>query len=98
MLWRWHVIGTPFPGYAGRPMPRLVATNPYVHYVTVERGPFIYFRLLPEVLPTLVPACLLTVVQRERVRLRSMSVALLVWIATVVVVQMPARQRKPTPR
>ena len=86
LLWRWHVLGTPFPGYSGRPMPRLVATNPYVHYVTVERGPLIYLRLLPEVLPTLVPACFLAYVQRSRAQLRNVSAALVVWIATVVVV------------
>ncbi|HEX4824045.1 MAG TPA: glycosyltransferase family 39 protein [Candidatus Polarisedimenticolaceae bacterium] len=86
LLWRWHVTGTPFPGYAGRPMPRLVATNPYVHYVTVERGPLVYLRLLPEVLPTLVPACVLTAMQSGRVRLRSISLALVAWIATIVIV------------
>jgi hypothetical protein len=37
-------------------------------------------------LPTLVPACLLVAVQWGRARLRNVSVALLVWIATIVLV------------
>jgi 4-amino-4-deoxy-L-arabinose transferase-like glycosyltransferase len=84
MVWRWRVMGSPFPGWAGRPTEHLAAINAYVHYVTVERGPWIYARLLPEVHTTLVPACVLMLAQWRRQPLRRVSLALLAWIAAIV--------------
>jgi len=86
LLWRWHVLGTPFPGWAGRPTENLATINPYVHYVTVVRSPWIYVRLLPRVHTTLVPSCLMLVAHWRIQPLRRTSLALLLWAAAIVLV------------
>lgn len=81
--WNWEVTGTPFPARFGRPAPELVASNPYVHYITVIRSPWIYLRLLPTVLSTFVPAVALLVAQWSDAPLRHKGLALLFWVATI---------------
>jgi 4-amino-4-deoxy-L-arabinose transferase-like glycosyltransferase len=86
LIWRWQVMGTPFPGWAGKPTQNLATLNPYVHYVTVIRKPWVYLGLLPRVHATLLPACLLGIAQWRRPALRRVSLALIVWIAFIVLV------------
>jgi 4-amino-4-deoxy-L-arabinose transferase-like glycosyltransferase len=84
-LWvQWSQYGTPFPSWAGRPAPQLVATNPFVRFVTVARGPWSYFRLLPQAVSTLVPALLLLGRLRSDRRMRSTGLALTLWIAVIL--------------
>ncbi|HZL42731.1 MAG TPA: hypothetical protein VFD66_05580, partial [Verrucomicrobiae bacterium] len=84
-IWQWHVFGTPFPTWAGKPAAQLVRDNPYVHYLTVVRSPWIYIQLLPQVLWTLVPSVVLLGLQWGKRELRKRGLALLFWIAVVVV-------------
>jgi 4-amino-4-deoxy-L-arabinose transferase-like glycosyltransferase len=63
----------------------LVRDNPYVHYLTVVRSPWIYIQLLPQVLWTLVPSVVLLGLQWGKRELRKRGLALLFWIAVVVV-------------
>jgi 4-amino-4-deoxy-L-arabinose transferase-like glycosyltransferase len=86
LIWRWSVMGSPFPGWAGRPTQSLATVNAFVRYVTVVRAPWVYLRLLPEVLPTLIPSLLLVAAQWHRVELRQRSLALTGWIAVIVAV------------
>lgn len=77
-------FGTIFPAWAGRPSARLVAENPFVHVVTVVRRPWVYLRILPEAVWSLVPAAALLVAVRPRGRAGRVAVALAFWIAFVV--------------
>ena len=86
LAWRFRVMGTPFPGWAGRPTGNLATINPYVHFVTVVRGPWVYLRLLPETLPTLPVSIALLLATWSRRPLRKVSLALLSWIAVIVLV------------
>ncbi len=87
-IWQWHVVGSPFPVWAGRPAARLVQTNPFVYYLTVVRTPWTYLELLPQVTWTLVPALLLLVAARRIGNVGRAGIALLVWVAGVVVPHM----------
>lgn len=49
-IWQWKVLGTPFPGWAGKPSQALIESNQYVRYLTVVRPPWIYLTLLPKVM------------------------------------------------
>ena len=80
-IYQWTVMGNPFAVSPGRPAARLLAFNPYVHYVTVERSPWVYLNLLPRVLWTLVPALLLLVFQWNQAAVRRKGPALAGWIA-----------------
>lgn len=82
-VWLWVVLGTPFPGGYGKPAAELVATNPYVYYVTEVRSPFIYLRLLPSVLWTMVPAIGLLIAQWSDNALRRKGSALLFWVSVI---------------
>lgn len=82
-IWQWQVLGTAFPGWAGRPVQSLVDSNSYVRYLTVIRSPWIYFTVLPQVLWTLVPALILTGVQWRDRELRARALALCFWIIVV---------------
>jgi 4-amino-4-deoxy-L-arabinose transferase-like glycosyltransferase len=86
LAWRWTVLGTPFPGWAGRPTGNLATINPYVHFVTVIRGPWVYLRLLPETLPTLPVAFVFLLVFWKRLDLRRVSIALALWIGFIILV------------
>lgn len=83
-IWQWIAVGSPLPRGAGRPVPELLAKNAYVHYVTVVRGPLVYFQLLPQVLFTLLPSLLLSVVQRKQRWLRERSLPLIGWTVLIV--------------
>jgi len=83
-LWQWAVVGSPFPGWAGRPSESLVQSNPYVHYVTVVRSPWTYTVLLPRVIWTLVPALVLLAALRRNTGIARRGAALLLWIVVVV--------------
>jgi 4-amino-4-deoxy-L-arabinose transferase-like glycosyltransferase len=71
------------PGWAGKPSARLVAENPFVRHVTVERSAWVYSRLLPTTIWTLVPSLAVGAVLGTRGRERSLVGVLLLWIATV---------------
>ena len=83
-LWQWSAVGSPFPAWAGRPSPVLVANNAYVHSLTVDRPAWMYLTLMPRALWTLVPslACLAT--PRFDPRARRIALSLLGWIAVVL--------------
>jgi hypothetical protein len=83
-IWQWIVCGSPFPGWAGKPSVSLIATNNYVHYLTVIRPPWVYLTLTVRVLWTLIPAGLLYVVLWKRPLVRRQGTALIVWILTVL--------------
>ncbi|HEX6241090.1 MAG TPA: hypothetical protein VFZ61_09360, partial [Polyangiales bacterium] len=85
-IWQWLVVGSPLPRGAGRPVPELLAKSAYVRYVTVERGPLIYFELLPQVLFTLVPSLLLCGVQWSQRWLRDRSLPLIAWMLLIVLI------------
>jgi len=83
-LWQWHVFGTAFPAWAGKPAAQLVQNNRFVHYVTVVRSPLIYVTLLPQVIWTLIPSLLLWIVElRQRETFRR-GAALIAWIVVVL--------------
>lgn len=83
-LWQWIVYGSPFPGWAGRPSASLIATNSYVHYLTVVRPPWVYLTLSVRVLWTLIPAGLLYVALWRQRSTRRLGTALIAWILTVL--------------
>jgi 4-amino-4-deoxy-L-arabinose transferase-like glycosyltransferase len=84
LMWQWRVVGSAFPSWAGKPVEELVRTNRYVHYVTVERSPWIYLELLPQVVWTLIPSLLLLAAQSRERELLKRGAALVGWIVVVV--------------
>ncbi len=83
-IWQWRVAGSAFPAWAGKPVEQLVRTNPYVHYLTVDRSPWIYVELLPQVIWTLVPSLVLLAMQWSNRELLKRGAALVFWIVVVV--------------
>lgn len=83
-IWQWLAVGSPFPAWAGRPSPEMVADNPYVRYVTLGLSPWIYLTLLPRVIWTLVPSLAGLAVPGLDARARRLALALVVWIVVVV--------------
>lgn len=71
------------PGWAGKPSARLIAENPFVHHVTVERSPWIYLELLPMTVWTLVPSLAVAALLGARGKSRPLVGALAFWIACV---------------
>ena len=84
-IWQWKVLGTPFPGWAGKPSQALIESNQYVRYLTVVRPPWIYLTLLPKVMWTIVPALILYVLTLNDRNARGPGAAFILWIATVLV-------------
>lgn len=82
--WQWRVVGSPFPGWAGKPAASLVKMNPYVYYVTVVRSPWFYIKFLPQVIWTLCPSLILLALQCWNRELRRRGTALVLWIVIVV--------------
>ena len=85
----WLVVelrayGTLFPSWAGKPSARLVAENPFVHHVTAVRTPWVYLRLLPTTVWTLVPALAVLAWARPKGRTGAIAATLILWIAVVV--------------
>ncbi len=83
-IWQWAVLGSPFPSWAGRPHPDLVAQNSYIHYLTVVRPWWIYLVLLPSVMATLPAAVGMLLAQRPTHRRRLVAVSLGLWICVIV--------------
>jgi len=82
-LYQWAVVGSAFPSWAGKPARELVETNPYIHYVTVERSPWVYL-MLPRVLWTLVPSFMCLGLLNVSPRTRASMWVLVGWIVIVV--------------
>ena len=87
-LWQWRVVGNPFPAWAGKPSPELMASNAYVYALTVVRKPWAYLTLLPRATWTLAPALACLIALPLEPRTRRLALALAVWIAAVLVVVM----------
>lgn len=83
-IWQWKVLGTPFPGWAGKPSQALIESNQYVRYLTVVRSPWIYLTLLPKVMWSIVPALILYAVTLNDRKARGLGAAFILWIATVI--------------
>jgi 4-amino-4-deoxy-L-arabinose transferase-like glycosyltransferase len=83
-IWQWRVLGSPFPAWAGRPSPTLVANNAYVRFLTVDRPPWIYLTLMPRVVWTLIPSLLGLALLHGAPASRRIGVALALWIAIVL--------------
>jgi 4-amino-4-deoxy-L-arabinose transferase-like glycosyltransferase len=74
---------TLFPAWAGKPSSRLVAENPFVHQVTAVRTPWVYLRLLPRTVWTLVPSLAVLAASRPSGRGGRVAGALVFWIVVV---------------
>jgi len=83
-LWQWHLLGSPFPGWAGKPTALLVKSNRYVYYLTVIRPSWIYLELLPQVIWTAVPSLVLLGFEWRNRYVRALGLALVAGIAAVV--------------
>lgn len=83
-IWQWKVLGTPFPGWAGKPSQTLIESNQYVRYLTVVRSPWLYLTLLPKVMWSVVPAFILYAVTLNDRKARGLGVAFILWVATVL--------------
>jgi len=81
----WVAVAPPWPG---KPSARLIADNPFIRVVTVERTPWSYLRLLPTTVWSLVPSLAVAAVLRPRDRSRAVVLALCAWIALVTAVAM----------
>jgi len=87
-LWQWHIVGSPFPSWAGKPANRLVQSNQFVYFQTVVRGPWAYVQLLPQVIWTFIPSVLMWVAARRVRDVGRVGAGLVCWIAAVVVAHM----------
>lgn len=85
-LWQWRVVGNPFPAWAGKPSPELMANNQYVYALTVTRPPWMYLTLLPRAAWTLLPSIAGLALPRLDARARRIGLALLLWISVVLAV------------
>jgi hypothetical protein len=85
-IWQWIVLGPPWLLDPGKPTADLVRTNPFEHYVVVERSAWAYLPLLVTTLWSLVPSSAITLGTRGTFR-RS-ALALLGWMAIVVIPHM----------
>ncbi len=83
-IWQWHVTGSAFPVWAGKPDAQLLAKNAYVRFLTVGRSPWVYVTLLPQVIWTLVPSLALLALQWNHPEVRKRGAALVCWIVVVV--------------
>lgn len=85
-LWQWQVVGNPFPAWAGKPSPELLANNQYVYALTVTRPPWMYLTLLPRAAWTLLPSVAGLALPGLDARARRSGFALLLWIGVVLAV------------
>lgn len=85
-IYRWTIVGNPLAISPGRPAPELVETNRYVYFLTVVRSPWSYLSLLPRVVWTVVPSLILFAFQWPAGTIRRIGLALLIWIAFVLAV------------
>jgi 4-amino-4-deoxy-L-arabinose transferase-like glycosyltransferase len=87
-LWQWHVVGSPFPSWAGKPASRLVQSNQFVYFQTVVRGPWAYVQLLPQVIWTVIPSFIMWAVMRRVRDVGRVGAGLVCWILAIVVAHM----------
>ena len=85
-LWQWRVLGSPFPAWAGRPSPGLVASSDYVRFLTAQRPAWIYLTLMPRAVWTLVPSLIALIAAGLAPPARRVALALVLWIAIVLAV------------
>lgn len=86
-MWvQWRVFGEIFPSWSGKPAADLIATNPYVRFVTVVRGPWTYFRLLPQATATLIPALIALVWLWKDKRSHCTEIVLCAWILGILLI------------
>ncbi|HEX5068708.1 MAG TPA: glycosyltransferase family 39 protein [Vicinamibacterales bacterium] len=83
-LWQWHIVGSPFPSWAGKPATRLVMSNNFVKFQTIIRGPWAYVQLLPQVIWTLIPSLVMWAAARRVRDVGRVGGGLVCWIAAVV--------------
>ena len=83
-IWQWLALGSPFPGWAGKPSASLIAGNAYVAYVTLSRSPWVYLTLTPRILCTLVPSLLMYAVFWKNDRIGWPGFSLIFWIGCVL--------------
>ena len=83
-IWQWRVVGSPFPAWAGKPSAELIASSPYLQFLTVVRPPWMYLTILPRTVFTLLPAIACLFLVRMDGRVRGIGIALLVWIGVVL--------------
>jgi 4-amino-4-deoxy-L-arabinose transferase-like glycosyltransferase len=81
----WVAVAPPWPG---KPSARLIAENPFIRVVTVERTPWSYLRLLPTTVWSLVPALTVAAMLARQGRERRTVSALVVWIGIVTAIAM----------
>jgi 4-amino-4-deoxy-L-arabinose transferase-like glycosyltransferase len=81
----WIAIAPPWPG---KPSARLIAENPFIRVVTVERTPWSYLRLLPTTVWSLVPSLAIAALLAPKGRERGIVWSLCAWIAIVTAVAM----------
>ena len=82
--WQWVVTGSPFPTWAGKPSEELLAMNPYVRSVTLDRSSWIYVTVLPRVAWTVIPSLLLVASHWRQNELRRRAAALLIWALAIL--------------
>ena len=87
-LWQWHVVGSPFPSWAGKPASRLVQSNQFVYFQTVVRGPWAYVQLLPQVIWTVIPSFIMWAVMRRVRDVGRVGAGLICWILAIVIAHM----------
>lgn len=83
-LWQYIVLGTAFPGWAGKPSQALIESNTYVRYLTVVRPPWIYLTLLPKVMWTAVPSLVLYALSLGDRKIAGTGAAFILWIGVVL--------------
>lgn len=84
-IWQWIVCGSPFPAWAGKPSASLVASNSYVHYLTIDRPAWMYLTLTPRIFWTLIPAGILVALLWKKNSDRFLGLALTAWILLILV-------------
>jgi 4-amino-4-deoxy-L-arabinose transferase-like glycosyltransferase len=83
-VWQWRVLGSPFPSWAGRPVQQLIEASPYMHFIAVERSPWIYLYLLPFILWTWVPSLVLLAAQWPNPAVRQKGLVLASWTVGIL--------------
>lgn len=83
-IWQWIKLGTPFPGWSGKPSETLIASNRYVHYLTVIRSPWTYLSLTPRIVWTFIPCILLYISLWNDKTIRWYGLSFFTWIFIVL--------------
>ena len=84
-VYQWIKVGTPFPGWAGKPCDSLIESNNYVKYLTVIRSHWIYLSLLPRIMCTFIPSIFLYIFLWKNKSLRRQGACLFMWIFVVII-------------